>query len=529
MPKPKHLWVRLYRLAVIIAIAWLIFERAQVTPQQCDFRLLFPNGTRIEEDQVFNEEGKPLGYFLTTSPSTDHLKGYSGPTNVALALDRTGKVTDTKIVHSADTPDHVQAIIDDDKFWNSHVGLSLGSPGNPDIDAVTGSTLTSSAISRGIIERLGGLSTSRLFPTDILPAELPEASTVEPHPNWPDVKVMKDDSGSIIGHALRTAPTQEYFHGYQGPTDVLIVLDKTATKVTRLRFRKSYDNEEYYERILDDQNYLDLYNGMTIDGILAIDQSQIEGVSGATHTSWAIAESVARRLARFESDRAPISRKIPWRNLSLFTLTLGAFLFSFTKIRGHPLARILWQVTVVILLGILLGDLLSQALLLGWARHGLPFLDSWGLVFLAAAALLIPWASGHQLYCHQLCPHGFLQRWLGKLPVKPLKIPAKIHRLLTHLPSLLLIILVASVILGASWNPADWEGFDAWLWRSAGLATIVIAILGLISSIFSPLAYCKYGCPTGALFKFLRKSSGTNCLSLRDLIAGGLCLLAFFI
>ena len=55
----------------------------------------------------------------------------------------------------------------------------------------------------------------------------------------------------------------------------------------------------------------------------------------------------------------------------------------------------------------------------------------------------------------------------------------------------------------------------------------MIAILGLIASVFSPLAYCKYGCPTGALFKYLRRSSGTNRLSLRDLIASLLCLLAY--
>jgi polyferredoxin len=77
-------------------------------------------------------------------------------------------------------------------------------------------------------------------------------------------------------------------------------------------------------------------------------------------------------------------------------------------------------------------------------------------------------------------------------------------------------------------NLADWEGFDAWLWRSASLATITVAVVGLIASIFSPLAYCKFGCPTGALFKFLSKTSGTKHLSFRDLIAGLLCLAAFF-
>ena len=529
MPKLGSIWVRLYRLAVVIGIAWLIFKKAEVTPPSGDFRLLFSEGDRLENEQVFDKEGKPLGYFLTTSPSSDHLKGYSGPTNIALALDRTGKLTSAQIIHSADTPDHVQSVVDDQKFWKAHLGLALGAPGDPDIDAVTGSTLTSSAISRSIIERLGGLTSSKLFPTGILLAELPEASAIDDHPGWPGVKIMRDDSGEVIGHALRTAPSQEYFHGYQGPTDVLIVLDDSATKVTRLRFRKSFDNEEYYERILDSPDFLELYDGMTIDAILDIDQSGIEGVSGATHTSWAIAESVARRLARFESDRAPDRAEIPWRNIGLIALTLGAAVFSFSKLRGNPLARLLWQASVVLLLGLILGDLLSQALLLGWARHGLPFSDSWGLIFLAAAALLIPWASGHQLYCHQLCPHGFLQRWLGKLPVKPVKIPKKIHRLLTHLPSVLLVLLIASVILGASWNLADWEGFDAWLWRSAGIATVIIAIVGLLLSVFSPLAYCKYGCPTGALFKFLRKSSGTSKFGIRDLIAGLLCLAAFVI
>lgn len=520
-------WVRLYRLGIILGIAGLIHQQPEATPAQGDFRLLFPEAVRLEGEQVLGEDNEPLGFFLTTSPRSDHLKGYSGPTNVALALDRTGRLTEAQIISSADTRDHVQAVAEDEEFWRAHHGLTLGAPGNPEIDAVTGSTLTSSAISRGIIERLGGRSTSRLFPTEILAVELPEADSLKDHPEWPGVKIMLDQDEKTVGYALRTAPSQEYFHGYQGPTDVLIVLDATASKVTRLRFRKSYDNAEYYERILDHPDWLQLYNGMTIAEILALDQSQIEGVSGATHTSWAIAESVARRLARFESDHKPKSSGVPWRNLGLVTLTLGALLFSFTRLRGRPLARLVWQALVVLLLGLLLGDLLSQALLLGWVQHGLPFEDSWGLLFLAAAALLIPWATGHQLYCHHLCPHGFLQQWLGKLPVKPWKVPAKIHRLLIHLPSLLLIVLVSSVIVGASWNLAAFEAFDAWLWRSAGVATLTIALLGLVAAIFSPLAYCKYGCPTGALFKFLRKTSGKKSFAWRDLVAGLLLLAAF--
>mgnify|MGYP006248820309 FL=1 len=184
-----ELWIRLYRLLIVVVISWLIFEkshRALSYPEE-DFTLLFPEAVRIENDEIFNQEGQSLGYFLTTSPECDHLKGYSGPTSLALALDKTGRLIGSRIIISSDTPDHVQSVVDDSNFWRAHLGLSIGSPGNPKIDAVTGSTLTSTAISRSIIERLGGLTTSRLFPTEILAAELPEADSIKKHPEWPGV------------------------------------------------------------------------------------------------------------------------------------------------------------------------------------------------------------------------------------------------------------------------------------------------------------------------------------------------------
>ena len=524
--------VRLYRLAVILGIAWLIQGWTPPSQKTLPLQEFFPEAATLDpaSHEVSDAKGTHLGYLLTTLPQTQHIRGYSGPADIALALDPTGRLIGTKLLSSPDTQDHLQSVITDPTFWQAHHLLKLGSPGNPEIDAVSGSTLTSVAISRSIIERLGGQTTSRLFPTEILLPEfallLPEATAIDNHPELPGTVRLYDKSHTIIGHALRTAPQLEYLKGFQGPTDVLILLDQKAETVKGLRFRKSYDNEDYYERILDNSDYLQLYNGKPITEIISSHEI-IEGISGATDTSWVIAESVKRRLARFQADRTPIPFTIPWRNIALILLTLGALIFSFTKLRGQPLARLAWQLTVVITLGLILGDLLSQALLLGWARHGLPFADSWGLIFLAASALLIPWASGHQLYCHQLCPHGFLQQWLNKLPLKPLKIPKKLHKTLSLLPSTLLVVITLLALFTTSVNYADFEAFDAWLWRSAGLATILLAVIGLLASLFIPLAYCKYGCPTGALFKFLRKSSGSNHFSLRDAIAGVLVLLAF--
>ena len=523
--------IRLYRLAIIAVIAWNIHASKTTDELFTEHTVLFDPSTSLQDEEVFNEKGEHIGFFLTTSPTCDHLKGYSGPTNVAIRLDRFGKVTDLRIVQATDTIDHVNAVANNQDFWEKHHGLALGSPGNPTIDSVSGSTLTSQAISRAIIERLGGTTTSRLFPTEILLAELPEADSIEKHPSWPGVMVMHDKEKKVIGHALRTAPQNEYLKGFQGPSDVLIVLDAAAERITRLRFRKGYDNDDYYERILDESDYLSIFDQLRIAEVLNLEwgSSKLEGVSGATDTSWVIAESVKRRLARFQTDRSPKENQISWRNICLIGFVMGAFLFSFTKLRGHLIARILWQLLVIVGFGLFLGDLLSQALLLGWAQHGLPWENSFGLIALALAALLTPLTTGHQLYCHQLCPHGFLQRWLSHLPIKPMKIPPNLHRLLSRLPSLLLILMIASVLTGLSWNLSSFEGFDAWLWRSAGLATILIALIGLVASLFFPLAYCKYGCPTGALFQFIRTTSGSKKLDWRDLTAAILCLFAISI
>jgi hypothetical protein len=75
-------------------------------------------------------------------------------------------------------------------------------------------------------------------------------------------------------------------------------------------------------------------------------------------------------------------------------------------------------------------------------------------------------------------------------------------------------------------NLASIEPFDAYLFRVAGVATISIAIVGLVVSCFVPMAYCRYGCPTGAILGFLRKHARSDRWSRRDTFALSLMLIA---
>lgn len=542
----KGLPPRLYRLTVLVAIVWLVHANHQWHRAQRGSAISLEEITRFFPDAaelgpreppymlqaVSDNNGERLGLVLHTSPEADHIRGYSGPTDVIVAMDPTGRVTGAGILSSEDTRDHVEEVIRDTDFWDAFEGLALGAPGLPGIDAVSGSTLTSGAIVRAVIDRLGGVSESSLFPTGILLVEvqqfLPDAAAMAPHPGWPHVQVVANAEGRTIAHALRTAPSQDSLIGYQGPTDTLIVLDADARTIAGLRFRKSLDNDDYYERILEDDDYLKLYDGMAVEDVAGIDfrEAGIEGVSGATLTSWAIAESVRRRLVAFTAarDAPPVptvpERLLTWRHGSLVLVTLGAMVMAFTKWRGRTWIRLAWQVLVVLVLGILTGDLLSQALLAGWARNGVDWSDSVGLLFLAAACLVVPWTTGRQLYCHHLCPHGVLQQWMQKLPVANRSVPGWMHRVLSLLPAALLILVFAAVLFRLRINLAAIEPFDAWLFQVAGWASVSIALAGLAASVFVPLAYCKYGCPTGLLLKFIRSRGTGERFERRDLVAG---------
>lgn len=545
----RRIWPRLYRLGVLVAIVWLVHaQHSELKEGTEDSELsvseaerFFPKADSLGPPQdpfglqeVRSDRGRVLGFVGQTSPDSDEIRGYVGASNVLLAFSPNGVVIGAGLRLSEDTADHVEAIVEEEDFWKSFRGLKIGAPEKREIDVVTGSTLTSNAITQGIITRLGGVATSDLFPTEILLVEaqmfLPSAAELGPHPDWQGVQRVLDKEGTLLGHALRTSPSQDAVFGYQGPTDIMIVLDKTASQVVALRFRKSYDNEEYYERILDDDDYLKLFDGASIEEVagLDIEAAGLDVVSGATNTSWAIAESVSRRLRLFlsERDRQPPPFPLSGRDIGLILLTLGGIIMSFTRLRGKVTVRVTWQIVLVLYLGFYLGDLISQALLAGWAQQGVDVLGSIGLIVLVAASFVIPWTTGHQLYCHHLCPHGALQQWMGKLPVKRLKLGARVQRVLSALPLLVFVLVLCSLLFGFGLNLASVEAFDAYLFQVAGWLSLTIAVVGLVGSAFIPMAYCRYGCPTGLLFKFLRSRGAGDRFERRDWVAGGLLVVA---
>lgn len=528
--------MRAFRAVVLIAAAALLFSQANWWEKQRGSgislkkaRQFFPGAVRLQlrdpERGLYyavDARGDTVGCLLLTSPQTDHIIGYSGPNNLLVALDQRGVIAGVELVQSGDTPEHIGKIIHDAKFLKSFVGWKPSERVPPKVAAVSGATLSSFAIAESIQQRLAGAAPSLRFPDPVTLAEVqtifPDAATTVP--DEARLRVL-DRSGRVLGFAVRTSPHADNIAGYRGPTECLVALKPDGETVQAVRLRKSYDTDSYVNQIRGADAFLSLFAGRKISELseFEFDKERIDGISGATQTARAVAAGIKTHFGA-ESRRPAAAR---WRprpqDWALAGVIVGALIMAFTPLRGSRVARVCWQLFLVGYVGLISHDLLSLALLGGWASHGLALKAAPGLVLLALAALVVPWGTRRQLYCHQICPHGAAQQLLGKFSKRRWPVPHRVAQYLEWIPPALLVAAFFLLLTGQSISLAQLEPFDAWVWGAAGTVTVVLAVTGLVASIFVPQAYCRFGCPTGALLNFARSTGSTEHWSKRDWLA----------
>jgi len=545
----RKAWLSAWLRAVLVLLAAagvrqsLRWAEAQETRAVtiAEARLVFPEAGTVglrEPDtgtqEVRDASGVVLGKVVLTQPDQREVKGYAGPTQLVAGIGPDGRLAGWEILGSADTGEHVAQVRADAAFRGHLHGWQRGTE-VPDV-VVAGSTLTSQAIRESLLRRLGGVAAGQSvrFPEPVTLAEVRglfpgAASLAESMHGWQ----VLDGTGGRLGEVLRSAPWADGVRGYQGATEVLIGLDAAGQRVVDVRMRRSEDNEPYVGYVREDTGWLAAFRGKTVEEVAAMDfaQAGLEGVSGATLTSFAVAESVRLRCA--EAEKAPrkdAGNRLPMAmaaaDLALGLVALGGVGMAFSGWRGRPWLRRAWQAVLVVVPGISLGSLLALPLFEGWMRHGVGWRVMPGMVLLAAVAVLMPVATGRQVYCHQICPHGALQEWLGGW-LRKRAIPARWDRWLRRVPGLLLVLAFLSVALSWGWPLADFEAFDAWIPRVAGMSSWVLAVLGLAAALVIPQAYCRYGCPTGALLRFLRRSGGRGW-GWSDVMALACAALAWF-
>jgi polyferredoxin len=112
---------------------------------------------------------------------------------------------------------------------------------------------------------------------------------------------------------------------------------------------------------------------------------------------------------------------------------------------------------------------------------------------------------------------------------KPIQVPKGLDRILKIAPIGLLFLVVFLAFSSSAHTVAILEPFDAYVWEVAGAITIAIALISLLVSAFVPMAYCRYGCPTGAMLKLFEFGKNDQGWSRRDYLSFGLLVLAIIL
>ena len=361
---------------------------------------------------------------------------------------------------------------------------------------------------------------------EIQGAGFPEATGFEPNVPRLGWNLVRGPNRAHLGFVVRSSPSADEVIGYAGPSETLIAVETDGLRLRQVMLRSTYDTAEYVSRITDQEPnpqgrtyFKDLTKWSTREWAeFDFRKGELDTVAGATLTSYAIAKGLQSRFADdvHGGHREKQDARQKLQTAALWCFLVGALLMTFTSLHGRPVVRTVWQILLVGGLGLWLGQLLSLSLFAGWARHGIPWSQAPALLILGGIALLVPWGSRRQLYCHHACPHGAAQELLGGLKRLHVAVPARWHAWLGKLPAIALAAAFLAALAWPRWSLGQAEPFDAWVLGVVVAIPLVLAVVGLLASVVVPQAYCKYGCPTGALFKFVRSANQDETWGRRD-------------
>ena len=508
--------------------------------------------------KAVDKEGQTVAILAISSPTADHIVGYSGPTSLLLVMTDERLVSDVKVLKSFDTPEHLRQVIESEKFWTQFKGMKWGEADYSRIDGVSGATLTSLAIAESVATTLAsgsGNSSGALepmkslkFPDELtqaevrawlLPPEEASETVVSNDKDVPDelgriaVSVSEDEARWVV----RTGPLTDDISGYQGPTEVLLCLDAND-KVVDVRLRKSFDNEPYVRYTKQERSFWKKFKGRTLTELAALDlkAETIDGVSGATMTSIAVADTIReaskqwlslreKQLAASKLPAVPAAPRDRVWNFSLgevitILFAVAAIPWSASKWRGDRRARLVWQVLCFIGIAIMSGNLLSIALFSGWTRGGVSYYFAPGLSVLLIISFAMAIFKKRNVYCDHLCPHGILQQWIRPTRSSALsRVGEGLRKLFTASwttkilnASAMIFIALGGLVLIRPWevNLAWLEPFDAYLLGIGFSFSSLVAVASLLAARTSPMYYCRNACPTGKVFDYVRRDSKSD-------------------
>ncbi len=159
-PYVRLSWILVF--AVVAAFTWSLWVGPPGNPPV----VRFPEQTlkSVSGSERFDFRQSPFPHYrgsskgkddftvsLSTVPPAGEIRGYGGPINLLLSVSNHGVIQGITVVESRETPSYMKGI---EKWLEQFKGLSILDPLEEQVDAVTGATITSKAVTR-IITKTG--------------------------------------------------------------------------------------------------------------------------------------------------------------------------------------------------------------------------------------------------------------------------------------------------------------------------------------------------------------------------------------
>ena len=132
-------------------VKWPALPIEEATPYFADAAKAQTIDTAFYE--IKDAKGNTLGTILFSSPYSDGVKGFNGPTPLLIALDAEGRIKTVALLDNEETPRFAQRVVEGGLYeaWN---GLTVDEALGKDVDAVSGATYTSNGVKNSLVARL---------------------------------------------------------------------------------------------------------------------------------------------------------------------------------------------------------------------------------------------------------------------------------------------------------------------------------------------------------------------------------------
>lgn len=175
-------WLILAALVAVVAVCIFKKENNEADENLPSIELsevqdLFPDAQQLQllDTSYFavkNAENETIGSVMLSSPYSDGIKGYAGPTPLLIALDKEGKILQVKILANRETPGFLKSVTNAG-FFESWNGLTVDEALQKNVDAVSGATYSSKGIQNSLKARLAVVSRQSITETTDNSALLP--------------------------------------------------------------------------------------------------------------------------------------------------------------------------------------------------------------------------------------------------------------------------------------------------------------------------------------------------------------------